>query len=78
MPFKFSTGIKPSMSHLHVLFCPCVVQKATVYVGAKALKMHYQDQKGCRGIFIGIPQHQKGYIVYVPHKQKILSSYVVF
>ena len=32
-----------------------------------------------RGIFAGIIQHQKEYLVYVPHKQKILSSYnVVF
>ena len=30
-------------------------------------------------IFVGIPQHQKGYIVYVPSTSKIISSYdVVF
>ena len=31
-PFKFLTGTKPSISHLHVLFCPCVVQKSTAHV----------------------------------------------
>ena len=25
MPHKLATGTKPSVSHLHVLFCPCVV-----------------------------------------------------
>ena len=41
--------------------------------------MHHQAQKGFRGIFVGIPQHQKGYLVYVPSTRKIISSYdVVF
>ena len=41
--------------------------------------MHHQVKKGFRGIFVGITQHQKVYLVYVPHKRKILSSYnVVF
>ena len=44
-PFKLTTGIKPSISHLHVLFCPCVVQKATAHAGTKALKMRHQAKK---------------------------------
>ena len=41
--------------------------------------MRHQAQKGFRGIFVGIPEHQKGYIVYVPSTRKIISSYdVVF
>ena len=39
--------------------------------------MSDQAQKGFRGIFVGIPQHQKGYIVYVPCTRKIISSYDV-
>ena len=31
-PPKLATGTKPSVSHLRVLFCPCVVRKATVHV----------------------------------------------
>ena len=27
---KLATGTKPSLSHLRVLFCPCVVRKAMV------------------------------------------------
>ena len=35
--------------------------------------------KGFRSIFVGITQHQKGYLVYIPSISKIISSYdVVF
>ena len=41
-PFQLATGKKPSVSHLRVLFFPCVVQKSTAHVDKKALKMHQQ------------------------------------
>ena len=78
-PYKLATGTKPSVSHLRELFCPCVVRKATEHVGKKALNMRHRAQKGFRGIFVGISQHQKGYLVYVPISRNIISSYdVVF
>ena len=41
--------------------------------------MRHQAKKWFRGIFVGIPEHQKGYLVYVPSTRKIISSYdVVF
>ena len=62
-----------------MLFCPCVVRKATVHVETKTLNIHHQAQKGFRGIFVGIPEHQKVYLVYVPSTKKVISSYdVVF
>ena len=76
-PYKMATGTKPSVSHLRVLFCLCVVRKATAHVVTKTLNMHHQAQKGFRGIFVGIPQHQKGYLVYVPNTRKVISSYDV-
>ena len=78
-PHKMATGTKPSVSHLRVLFCPCVVRKATAHVEKKALNMRHQAQKGFHSIFVGIPEHQKGYLVYVPSTIKLISSYdVVF
>ena len=78
-PHKLATGTKTSVSHLHVLFCPCVVRKATAHVETKTLNMCHQAQKGFRGIFVGISQHQNGYLVYVPSTRKVISSYdVVF
>ena len=44
-PHKLATGTKPSVSHLRVLFCPCVVRKATAHVETKALYMRHQAQK---------------------------------
>ena len=58
-PFKLATGMKPPVSHLRLLFCPCVVRKATAHVYKKALNMCHQAQKGFCGIFVGIPKHQK-------------------
>ena len=41
--------------------------------------MCHLAQKGFWDIFVGITQHQKIYLLYVPHKQNIVSSYdVVF
>ena len=75
--YKLATGMKASMLYLRVLLFPCVVQKATAHVGKNALNIRYQAQKGVCGIFDGIPQHKKGYLVYVPHKWKIISFYNV-
>ena len=78
-PKKLLTGTKPSVSHLRVLFCPYVVRKATVHVETKMLNMCHQAQKGFCRIFVGIPEHQKGCLVYVPSTIKVISSYdVVF
>ena len=41
--------------------------------------MRHQAKKGFRGIFVGIPEHQKVYLVYVPSARKVIYSYdVVF
>ena len=54
-----------------------VVRKHTAHVETKTLNMLHQAQKGFRGIFVGIPQHQKGYLVYVPSTRKVILSYNV-
>ena len=78
-PHKLSTGTKPSVSNLRVFIFPCVLRKATAHVETKTLNMRHQAQKGFRGIFVVIPEHQKGYLVYVPSTRKVISSYdVVF
>ena len=77
-PFKPATGTKPLVSHLCMLFCPCFVRKSNAHVGTKVLNMCHQAQKGFRGIFVRIPQHQKRYLVYVPGTRKIIYSYDFF
>ena len=62
-----------------MLFCPCLVQKATAHVETKTLNMLDQAQKGFCGIFVGIPEHQKVYLLYASSTRKIISLYdVVF
>ena len=62
-PHKIATGTKSVVSHVRVLFCPCVERKFTAHVETKALYMRHQAQRGFCGIFVGISQHQKGYLV---------------
>ena len=59
-PHKLATTTKPLVSNRHVLVCPYVVRKETEHVNTKALIMHNKSQKVFRGIFVVIPQHQKG------------------
>ena len=79
MSFNLASGTKPFVSQLRLLFCPFIVRKGTAHVTTKALNICHQGQKGFRGIFVGITQHQKWYLMYVPCTRKIISSYdVVF
>ena len=78
-PYKLATCTKPSVSHLYVLFCICVVRKAMAHVETKTLNIRHQAQKGFCGIFVGIPQHQKRYLVYITSTRKVITPYdVVF
>ena len=52
--FKLATDTKPSVSHLHMLFFPFVVPKATAHVDKKVLNMRHQVKNGFCGIFVGI------------------------
>ena len=76
--FKLATVTKASVSYLQMLFYLCIVRKATAHVDKKALNMCHQEQKGFRSIFVGIPKHQKRYLVYVPSARSIIYSYDVF
>ena len=63
----------------NVFVSTCAVAFRTTHVEIKALNMRHQAQKGFRGIFVGITDNQKGYIVYVHSTSKIILSYdVVF
>ena len=44
LPFKLATGTKPSLLHIRILFCPCVVKKSTAHVGTKTLNMSHKAQ----------------------------------
>ena len=66
MPHQLANGMKPSVSNPSVLLCQCVVQRSTAHADKKALNMINKSQKYFCGIFVGIQQHQKWYLIYVP------------
>ena len=73
IPHKIPTGAKLLVSNLHILFCPCVVQKLTSHVDTRSLNMHHQSQKGFWGIFVRFPQHEKGTLyTYLLHGKYFL------
>ena len=77
MKFKFVTGRKPSISLFFFWFVCCTKIYCTCWY--KGVKYASPIAKVICGIFFGIIQHQKGYLVYVPHIWKIISLYnVVF
>ena len=78
MLHKLATGIKPSVSNLRVVLCPCVLQKSAALIDKKELNMHHQSQKQICGIFVGIPQYQKVCLVYIPSTKKNLRMTLYF
>ena len=75
---KLATSTNPPVSKFTFSIL-CVVQKFTSGIEGKALKMRHQSEKDFWSTFIGIPQRQKGYLIYVLTAQNIVSSHdVVF
>ena len=75
IPHKLETGTKPSIIKLTCFIFPCVVQNTTAHFKTKAVNVRHQSHKCFPGIFIGIPQHQHGYLLYVPSTGKLVYSY---
>ena len=72
-PHKLETGMEPSVSKVHILFCLCVLQNATAHMDTNALNMRHKSQNVFWVIFVRLSQHQKGYLIYVPSTLKIVS-----
>ena len=73
--FELMNGEKPSVRHLRTLFCPVIVKKHTAMKDKKVVNMRHQAQKGYRGIFVGMPENQEGYLCYVPSIRNTVTSY---
>ena len=71
--FKFF-GKKPKLDQFKVLFCPVVCKKYTAKKDGHTVKPTKSPQRGCRGIFVGLPVDQAGYNIYVPSTRQIINS----
>ena len=68
-------GKKPRIGRFKVFGCPCVFKRYAPNSDGSKTTDFKQLQKGSRGIFVGFPEDQAGWLVYVP--EKISGSHVV-
>jgi len=71
-PYQLFYGQKPRVAHFRVFGCPTVVKKWTATIEGR--RVSNQTQRGIRGIFIGFPRRQNGYLIYVPTTRTIVVS----
>jgi hypothetical protein len=71
-PYELFTGRKLLISHFRVFGCPVVAKKWTVQIDGK--RKDNNAQCGIRGVFIGFPANQKGYLLYIPSSWQIVVS----
>ena len=58
-----------------VFGCPCVFKRYQPQSDGSLTTDFKQLQQGCRGIFVGFPEDQAGWLVYVP--EKVGNSHLV-
>jgi transposase InsO family protein len=78
-PFEKYFLTKPNISRFHVFGCPCEVkvgsrrQQQGVAVSSLLTTTNI-IQRGIRGIFVGFPIDQAGYLIYTPQSGRFLVS----
>jgi hypothetical protein len=78
-PFECYFGRQPSVGRYKVFGCPCILK---VYTRANKDSHAYSHtlssknlvQRGVRGIFVGFPINQAGYLIWVPATGNLLAS----
>ena len=80
--YELLYGRKPSIRRFKVFGCPVIFKRyQPIYDGDSSTKFT-QLQQGSRGIFVGFPRNQAGWLIYVPqkigNKHLVVSMDVVF
>jgi hypothetical protein len=78
-PFECYFGKRPNLGRYKVFGCPCVVKVYTrknIDSDANAATLNNKNlaQRGVRGIFVGFPINQAGYLVWIPTSGHTLAS----
>ena len=61
-------GRKPRVQRYKVFGCPAIFKRYAPMINGKIVTDFKQLQKGCRGIFVGFPDNQAGWLFFVEHK----------
>ena len=64
-PYALIHGKKPRVSRYKVFGCPVVFKRYLPMHNRKIIPTFQQMQRGVRGIFVGFPEDQAGWLVYV-------------
>ena len=72
-PYQLFHSKRPCIASFRVFGCPRVVKKHTISKNGKPSNDN-TFQKGVRGIFIGFPTNQKGYLIYIPSTSRTITS----
>jgi hypothetical protein len=74
-PFQAYYSRKPNIQKLRVFGCPCIVK---IYhrrsFDKKSLTIKNNFQRGIRGIHVGQPDNQAGWLIYIPSSGHLLVS----
>jgi len=68
-PYEKMTGLKPDISNIRIFGSLCYAHRNKEVRKDKKL-----DETATRGIFIGYPNHMKGYIVYLPSEKRYMIT----
>jgi hypothetical protein len=69
-PYELFFSEKPSIAHFRVFGCPTVVW----HWATKQSLQGKQTERGIHGIFLGFNANNKGYVIYTPGHQQIVTS----
>jgi hypothetical protein len=66
-PLESYTGRKPHLARFRVLFCPCVIGMGEANQGrGPIVRRNNCPERGLRGIHVGLPRYQEGWLCYLP------------
>jgi hypothetical protein len=80
--YAILNGKKPKILRFKVFGCPVVFKRYMPYIDGKATTEFKELQQGTRGVFVGFPINQAGWLIFVQEKvgdsHLVISADVVF
>ena len=70
----FQLHLKPRIGHFRVFGCPEFARKWTITTQDGKRLTNKTSQCSVKGIFIGLPSNQQGYLIYMPQSNRISVS----